>query len=161
MIPTPFFVVLITFAIMHATPGGPWDTSPDSRTSDPRIQAALNKQYGLDKPLYVNLADAQAVAAEGGNPIEIVKAFFDSQFVAFVVNLSQLKLGPSYRFRGRQVVRWEERGRQPVQAFPAYPALKKVRFPNSSCRARLATSGGCRRRHGPPCWWRAPTRSRT
>ena len=52
MIPTLFFVVLITFTIMHATPGGPWDISPDSRTSDPRIQAALDKQYGLNKPLY-------------------------------------------------------------------------------------------------------------
>ena len=55
MIPVLFFVTLITFIIMHATPGGPWDVSPDSRTSDPRLQEKLNKQYGLDLPLFFNV----------------------------------------------------------------------------------------------------------
>jgi oligopeptide transport system permease protein len=103
MIPTLFFVVLITFVIMRATPGGPWDISPDSRTSDPRVQAALNRQYGLDKPLYFNPEGAQQVAAEGGNPVQVAQEFFDTQFFNFVVNLTRFKLGPSYRFRGRQV----------------------------------------------------------
>jgi oligopeptide transport system permease protein len=103
MIPTLFVVILVTFIIMHATPGGPWDTSPDSRTSDPRIQAALNKTYGLDKPLFFNPDGAQAAAAAGKNPIEITQTFFDGQFFGFMNNLAHGKLGPSYRFRGRQV----------------------------------------------------------
>lgn len=103
MIPTLFVVLLITFVIMHATPGGPWDISPDSRTSDPRVQALLDKQYGLDKPLYFNPDAAQQAAAEGGSPVAIVQGLFDSQFFAYIKNLSQGKLGPSYRYRGKSV----------------------------------------------------------
>jgi oligopeptide transport system permease protein len=103
MIPTLFFVTLITFVIMRSTPGGPWDTNPDSRQNDPRIQAALNKQYGLDKPLYFNPDKAGEVAAAGGNPIQVTQALFDGQYFNFLVNLTRGKLGPSYRFRGRQV----------------------------------------------------------
>ena len=103
MIPTLFFVTLITFIIMRSTPGGPWDTNPDSRQNDPRIQAALNRQYGLDKPLYFNPEKAQKLASEGGNPLQVTQAFFDGQYFNFIVNLTQGKLGPSYRFRGRQV----------------------------------------------------------
>lgn len=117
MIPTLFFVTLITFAIMHATPGGPWDTNPDSRLNDPRVQAALNKQYGLDKPLYFNPNKAEEVAAKGGNPVEVVQGFFDGQFFNFITNLTQGKLGPSYRYRGRQV---EDILFEPSPGHPAY-----------------------------------------
>lgn len=103
MIPTIFVVIVITFVIMHATPGGPWDVSPDSRTSDPRVQESLNKAFGLDKPLYINPEAAQAAAAAGAGPIVIAQAFFDGQFGNYLANLAKGDFGPSYRYRGLKV----------------------------------------------------------
>jgi oligopeptide transport system permease protein len=102
MIPTLFFVILITFVIMHLTPGGPWDTNPDSRFNDSRVQAALDRQYGLDKPLFFNFERARA-AAPAGNPLAVTQAFLDGQFFNYLANLSRGELGPSYRYRGRDV----------------------------------------------------------
>ena len=103
MIPVLFFVVLITFVIMHATPGGPWDVDPSSRTSDPRIQAILDRQYGLDLPLFFNAEDGQAAIAAGKNPIEIAQGFLSGQFEKYLWGLMQGDLGPSYRYRGQSV----------------------------------------------------------
>ncbi|MBI5653375.1 MAG: ABC transporter permease [Chloroflexi bacterium] len=103
IIPTLFLVSLVTFIIMHATPGGPWDTDPGSRTSDPRVAERLNKAYGLDKPLYFNPESAQRAIAEGKEPLAIAQAFMDSQFNQFLANLAQGKFGPSFRYRGREV----------------------------------------------------------
>lgn len=44
-----FVVLLITFILMHLTPGGPWDRE---KALAPKVIDALNKRYGLDKPLY-------------------------------------------------------------------------------------------------------------
>lgn len=101
--PTLFVVLLITFIIMHAAPGGPWDTDPSSRTSDSALQVRLNRAYGLDKPLFFNPAAVQQSSNEGKNIIESTQSFFDAQFWIFMGNLVQGKFGPSYRFRGRQV----------------------------------------------------------
>jgi oligopeptide transport system permease protein len=103
IIPTLFVVILITFSIMHATPGGPFDVSPDSRTSDPRVQERLMRVYGLDKPLFFNPDAMQKAFAEGKNPLEATALLFDGQFGQFLVNLAQGHLGPSFRFRGRNV----------------------------------------------------------
>ncbi len=103
IIPTMFLVLLITFIIMHAAPGGPWDVDPSSRTSDPRLQDRLNRAYGLDKPLFFNTQAVQLAVDEGKNPIEIAQGFFDGQFEVFFLNLAHGNLGPSYRFRGRNV----------------------------------------------------------
>ena len=103
MIPVLFFVTLITFIIMHSTPGGPWDVSPDSRTSDPALQAKLAKQYGLDLPWFINMPEAQTAVAEGKNPLEVTQAFFNAQFPVYMWKLLHGDLGPSYRFRGQQV----------------------------------------------------------
>ena len=45
---TIFLVVLITFFVMHAIPGGPFlsEKSPSAE-----VTAALEAKYGLDKPL--------------------------------------------------------------------------------------------------------------
>ncbi len=88
MIPTLFFVALITFILMHAAPGGPWDRDLSTRQVDPRTQELLNKEFGLDKPLFINL--------EGGNPL-------DSQFLNYIGGALQGNLGPSYRQRGMNV----------------------------------------------------------
>lgn len=103
ILPTLFVVLLITFIIMHAAPGGPWDTDPGSRTSDPRLAERLDRAYGLDKPLFFNVAAFQKASSEGKNIIESGQALFESQFWVFMGNLVQGKFGPSYRFRGRQV----------------------------------------------------------
>lgn len=49
---TVFIVACITFFLMHAIPGNPWlsDHTPSQATID-----ALNKKYGLDQPLIVQL----------------------------------------------------------------------------------------------------------
>lgn len=88
MIPTLFFVALITFILMHATPGGPWDRDLNARQVDPRTQELLNKKFGLDKPLFIN--------TEGGNPL-------DSQFFNYIAGALRGNLGPSYRQRGLNV----------------------------------------------------------
>ena len=88
MIPVLLLVALITFVMMHQAPGGPWDRDLSRRQVDAATQEALNKKFGLDKPLFINL--------EGGNPL-------DSQFFTYVGNAIQGDLGPSYRQRGRDV----------------------------------------------------------
>ena len=103
IIPTLFVSALITFIIMHSTPGGPWDTSPDSRTNDPRVQERLNQAYGLDKPLFINITAMQEAQAAGKNPLEVITSLFDAQFEIWLFNFVQGKMGPSFRFRGRNV----------------------------------------------------------
>ncbi len=50
LIPVLLFVALITFALMHIAPGGPWDRE---RRLDPAVEANLNAKYHLDQPLPV------------------------------------------------------------------------------------------------------------
>ncbi len=49
-----FFVSLATFGLMHAVPGDPLAAVIGERQADkPEVRAALEKRYGLDKPLPV------------------------------------------------------------------------------------------------------------
>jgi oligopeptide transport system permease protein len=50
MIPVLFFVIVITFTLMHLAPGGPWDR--EGRQLSPAVIKNLNIKYGLDKPLF-------------------------------------------------------------------------------------------------------------
>ncbi len=75
--PTMFMVVLVTFIIMHAAPGGPWDIDPGSRTSDPRVQERLNKAFGLDKPLFFNPEAAQKATSDGQGLDAAAQGFFE------------------------------------------------------------------------------------
>jgi oligopeptide transport system permease protein len=50
MIPVLFFIATITFFLMHRVPGGPF-TAEKSRP--PAVERALQRKYGLDKPLWV------------------------------------------------------------------------------------------------------------
>ena len=88
IIPVMLLVALITFTLMHQAPGGPWDRDLNRRQVDASTQEMLNRQFGLDKPLFFNL--------EGDN-------ILDSQFFNYVGNAIQGDLGPSYRQRGRMV----------------------------------------------------------
>lgn len=52
-IPVLWIVITVTFFLMHAAPGGPWDALNTKKFLDPSLKAAFNREYGLDKPLYV------------------------------------------------------------------------------------------------------------
>ena len=75
IIPVLFTVSIITFFLMHAVPGGPWD-------ADKRLPAAtqerLNAKYGLDQPIYI-------------------------QYIQWAGKFIQGDLGPSYRYTDRTV----------------------------------------------------------
>jgi oligopeptide transport system permease protein len=75
IIPVLFTVSIITFTLMHAVPGGPWDSEKRLPAS---VQARLNAEYGLDKPV-------------------------PEQYLNWLGGFVQGDLGPSYRFRDRRV----------------------------------------------------------
>jgi len=75
IIPVLFAVSIITFFLMHAVPGGPWDAE---KRLPANVQARLNAQYGLDKPLY-------------------------EQYIQWAGKFVTGDLGPSYRSRDRTV----------------------------------------------------------
>jgi oligopeptide transport system permease protein len=52
LIPVLIAISLITFTLMHITPGGPWDREPGNRPLPQRTIERLNRQFNLDKPLH-------------------------------------------------------------------------------------------------------------
>jgi len=76
LIPTLLLIYSLTFFLMHATPGGPWDTGEKPIPAD--VQARLKEAYGLDKPLWQQYTDFLGKAVRGD-------------------------LGPSYTERSRSV----------------------------------------------------------
>ncbi len=89
LFPVLFMVALITFILMHAAPGGPWDRDLSSRQVDAGTQKVLNAHYGLDKPLW-----RQFMAYVFGDVDGEGK---------FSCGLICGNLGPSYRIRGSSV----------------------------------------------------------
>ncbi len=51
MIPTLFFVALITFVLAHAAPGSPFDKNENRPLPEATIKR-LNSLYGIDKPIH-------------------------------------------------------------------------------------------------------------
>ena len=45
-------IALVTFALMHVAPGGPWDKDPSKRNVDATTLKNLQRVYGLDKPYW-------------------------------------------------------------------------------------------------------------
>ncbi len=88
MIPVLFTVALITFTLMHAAPGGPWDRDPNMRQVDAATQRVLNAHYGLDKPLWRQF---------------ITYTIGDVKENRFICGAICGNLGPSYRVRGSTV----------------------------------------------------------
>ena len=79
LIPTILAMALVTFIVMHATPGSPLDPSaPNANPLSPELQRNLAEKYGLDKPL----------------PI---------QFLTFLRNVIRLDFGFSYVYKTRAV----------------------------------------------------------
>ncbi|HVZ69723.1 MAG TPA: oligopeptide ABC transporter permease OppB [Rhizomicrobium sp.] len=70
-VPTLFVVITLTFFMMRAAPGGPFDTQ---RALPPEIAANIKKVYNLDKPLIV-------------------------QYGLYLERLAHFDLGPSFKNR--------------------------------------------------------------
>ena len=79
VIPTLIAISLITFIIMHATPGRPTQPrAPQANPLPPAAQEALAKKYGLDKPLW-------------------------QQYLHYLRNIFTLDFGFSYQYQTREV----------------------------------------------------------
>lgn len=79
LVPTLLAMALVTFLIMHATPGSPLDPqAPNANPLSPELQKNLAEKYGLDKPLYI-------------------------QFGTFIWNAVRLDFGFSYQYKSREV----------------------------------------------------------
>jgi len=74
-IPTIFLIILISFFLIRLAPGGPFDFD---RTLAPEIQANLNAQYHLDKPIY-------------------------TQFGYYLRDILQGDFGPSFQYKNYSV----------------------------------------------------------
>jgi ABC-type dipeptide/oligopeptide/nickel transport system permease component len=85
MIPVLFFISIVTFALSHAVPGGPFDRE---KPLPAEIIANLNRHYGLDQPLWKQYTDYIGLTR---NPA--------GEFAG----LLQGKFGPSYATRSRTV----------------------------------------------------------
>ena len=75
---TLFFIALITFLLMHAVPGGPWDALAGERGVSQEFVRAQEAYYGLDDPLVM-------------------------QFVSLIANLLHGDLGVSFAQKGQRV----------------------------------------------------------
>jgi oligopeptide transport system permease protein len=75
IIPVLFVVTVLTFALMHSVPGGPWARE---KALPPQTVARLNAKFGLDDPVYV-------------------------QYIRWAGNLLHGDLGPSFKFADRSV----------------------------------------------------------
>ena len=75
MILSLFIVILITFSLMHAVPGGPFTRE---KRLPPEVEAALNEKYHLNDPL-------------------------PKQFFEYVKGLFTFDLGPSMKYQGKTV----------------------------------------------------------
>lgn len=62
IIPVLLFITLITFALMHSVPGGPWDRE---KRLAPAVVENLNRRYGLDKPVWLQYVDFLGNAVHG------------------------------------------------------------------------------------------------
>ena len=74
-IPVLLVVIVITFLMIHAAPGGPFDAE---RVASPEIIEKLNEAYNLDKPLHI-------------------------QIYNYLSNAIQGDFGPSFKYPGRSV----------------------------------------------------------
>jgi oligopeptide transport system permease protein len=63
VLPTLLAVYTLTFFLMHATPGGPWDTGEKPLPAD--VQQKLKAAYGLDKPVWQQYFDYLGKALHG------------------------------------------------------------------------------------------------
>jgi oligopeptide transport system permease protein len=74
-IPTILVIITLAFLLLHAAPGGPFDSQ---KKIPPEIKANIERKYHLDEPLYM-------------------------QYLRYLVGMLHGDLGPSYQYRGTTV----------------------------------------------------------
>jgi oligopeptide transport system permease protein len=74
-IPTILVIITLAFLLLHAAPGGPFDSQ---KKIPPEIKANIERKYHLDEPLY-------------------------KQYLRYLVGILQGDFGPSYQYRGTTV----------------------------------------------------------
>jgi ABC-type dipeptide/oligopeptide/nickel transport system permease component len=100
-----FLVSLVTFALMHATPGGPFSREKEV---PPQVLASLEAKYNLDAPIYQQYIDYMGAV--------LIPRITDSTFKRtpledYLINielpagyaLRWMNFGPSFRERNRTV----------------------------------------------------------
>ncbi len=101
LIPVLLTVAVVTFFLMHQTPGGPWDLNPKVSESTRR---QLNAQFHLDDPVWLDRSGlANTWDAGERNPVALGRALLASQFFHYLAGLARLDLGPSYKHKGESV----------------------------------------------------------
>ena len=112
IIPVIIVVAGITFILMHAAPGGPWDRDLERRQVDATTQKLLNERFNLDQPLGQQFVSYMLVdVKEGKSPgvgtldLGLLGTFTIGDKAGSKVVCGALcgNLGPSYRQRGRDV----------------------------------------------------------
>jgi oligopeptide transport system permease protein len=94
-IPVIFIVITATFFLVRAAPGGPFDAE---KAVIPEVKAALERQYRLDLPLH-------------------------EQYFAYLGDLMQGDLGPSFKYPGRSINELIESGLPVTAELGAYALL--------------------------------------
>ncbi len=74
-IPTILVIITLAFLLLHAAPGGPFDSQ---KKIPPEIKANIERKYHLDEPLY-------------------------KQYLRYLAGILQGDFGPSYQYRGTTV----------------------------------------------------------
>jgi oligopeptide transport system permease protein len=77
LIPIIFFVITITFVLMHLAPGSPWDKNGGRQLSQTVVNN-LNARYGLNKPIW-------------------------NQYLIYIWNVMHFDFGLSYQYQGKSV----------------------------------------------------------
>ena len=94
-IPVIFIVITATFFLVRAAPGGPFDAE---KAVIPDVKQALERQYRLDLPLH-------------------------EQYFAYLKDLAQGDLGPSFKYPGRTINELIESGLPATAELGAYALL--------------------------------------
>ena len=94
-IPVIFIVITATFFLVRAAPGGPFDAE---KAVIPEVKQALERQYRLDLPLH-------------------------EQYFAYLKDLAQGDLGPSFGYPGRTINELIESGLPATAELGAYALL--------------------------------------
>lgn len=94
-VPVIFVVITATFFLVRAAPGGPFDAE---KAVIPEVKAALERQYRLDLPL-------------------------NEQYFAYLGDLMQGDLGPSFKYPGRSINELIESGLPVTAELGAYALL--------------------------------------
>lgn len=97
-IPVIFIVITATFFLVRAAPGGPFDAE---KAVIPEVKAVLERQYRLDLPIH-------------------------EQYFAYLADLSQGNLGPSFKYPGRTINELIESGLPATAELGAYALLIAV-----------------------------------